>query len=92
MSAGHIESLEKIDILYLKKLFNGHSKTSIEAFYIEAGKMPIRIILKIRRLMYWWHLNNVESKSLIQKCYKAQKVKPVKKDWVNDVENDKKIF
>ena len=39
--------------------------------------------------MYWWHVNNAESKSLIQRCYKAQKSKPVKKDWVNDVENDK---
>ena len=92
VSTEQIETLEKIDVLYLRKLFNGHSKTAIEAFYIEAGKMPIRMLIKIRRLMYWWHLINSPKTSLIQRCYLAQKIKPVKKDWIEDVENDKKYF
>ena len=68
LTKDQVNTLENIDVMYLRKLFEAHSKTSIEAFYIESGKIPIRFIIQIRRLMYWWHLNNVPQKSLIQRC------------------------
>ena len=80
-----IETLENIDILYFRKLFEAHSKTAIEAFYIETGKMPIRTLIKMRQLMYWWHINNVKETALIKKCYKAQKIDPVKNDWLKTI-------
>ena len=88
----HITALEKIDILYLRKLFDAHSKTATETFYIETGKLPIRYIIKIRRLMYWWHITRVPETSLIQRFYKAQKLKPIRNDWVLQLEKDKKEF
>ena len=78
--------------MYLRKLYEAHSKAPIEAFYLESGKMPIRFVIQIRRLMYWWHLNNVPETSLIQRCYKAQKSRPAKKDWIYDLEKDKEDF
>ena len=87
-----VTTLENIDIMYLRKLYEAHSKAPIEAFYLESGKMPIRFVIQIRRLMYWWHLNNVPETSLIQRCYKAQKSRPAKKDWIYDLEKDKEDF
>ena len=52
--------------------------------------MPIRMILKMRRLMYLWHLNNVDESSLIQRCYNAQRNNPVKKDWIHAIDSDMK--
>ena len=42
--------------------------------------------------MYWWHIVNSGESSLIQKCFKAQQNYPVKKDWIFEIENDKKEF
>jgi hypothetical protein len=86
----HIKTLENIDEMYLRKMLEAHSKTPIEALYIETGTMPIRYILKMRRLMYWWHLI-VRSKenSLIKKVYMAQKANPVANDWVKLIDEDK---
>ena len=88
----HIEKLEKLDEIFLRSLLDAHSKTASEALYIETGKMPIRFVIKMRRLMYWWHLNNSDENLLINRCYRAQRNNPIKKDWINDVESDKKEF
>ena len=56
------------------------------------GLMPIQFIIKCRRLMYWWHIKSTNDSSLIHKVYRAQKIDPVKNDWVNQVNQDKKDF
>ena len=45
-----IEILESIDESYLRQMFVAHSKTAKEAFYLESGKVPLRYIIKSRRL------------------------------------------
>ena len=44
--------LEKVDEALLRGLVNAHAKTPIEALYLETNSLPIRFILKIRRIMY----------------------------------------
>ena len=84
----HIEKMEKIDEAYLRSLLDAHSKTPIEALYIETGKMPIRFILQKRRLLYWHHIAQLKPESLLNKFYKAQVNQPVKGDWINLVMKD----
>ena len=79
-------------MLFYRKRCEAHSKTAKEAFYLETGKILIRIIIQVRRLMYWWHINNQEETSLVKKCYNGQRLKPVKKDWVHTINKDKKDF
>ena len=42
--------------------------------------------------MYWWHINNTNNSSLINRVYQAQKINPVKNDWVLQVSQDQKDF
>ena len=42
----HVEKLEKLDELLLRSLLDAHSKTAIEALYLETGKMPIRFLIQ----------------------------------------------
>ena len=51
-----IEKLENVDESYLRKLLSAPATTTKEALYIETGKLPIRFIVSMRRLLYWWHL------------------------------------
>ena len=48
----HLVTLEEIDQTLRRKVFKAHSKTAIEALYLEAGIIPIRFIIAKRRLMY----------------------------------------
>ena len=41
----HIEMIQEIDINYLRKLLNAHSKTAKESFYLETGKILPRFII-----------------------------------------------
>ena len=85
-----IDILESIDEMYMRQLFGAHSKTPIEAFYLESGKVLLRYVLKSRRLMYWWSLVRLSEDKMLSKFYYAQKNNPVKDDWINQVDKDKK--
>ena len=87
-----IEKLEEVDHTFFRKLLNCHSKTGIEFLFSETGTIPIKIKIRCRRLMYWWHILNVEETEMINKVYRAQKLSPVSGDWVLLIEEDKQMF
>ena len=87
-----IEKLENVDKIFLRKMFNCHSKTGIEFLFSESGTIPIRIKISVQRLLYWWHILNVLKSEMIFKVYSAQKLSPVAGDWVNLLEADKTLF
>ena len=87
-----VRKLENIDEIYLRKLLRAPVTTAIEALYIETGKIPIGIILKMRRLLYWWNIVSQDSNSMLYKIYKGQCNNAVKGDWCLLLEEDKKEF
>ena len=85
----HIENLEKMDLILLRKVLNAHSKTPSEAIYLQLGKYPLRFVLCKRRLMYLWHILHRDKTELIRKIYETQKLKQVKGDWFKILEAEK---
>ena len=51
-----VEELEKVDRILLRHTLNAHSKTPIEWLYADTGKLDIKSLIQIRRLMYLWHM------------------------------------
>ena len=88
----HTQALEKSDLMLLRKIVNGHSKTALEAFYLEFAVYPIKFQMVIRRLMFLWHVLHRDTSELIRKIYEMQKLKSCKGDWVLAVEEDKVKF
>ena len=85
----NVEELEAIDEKFLRDIFGGaHSKTPIETLYLETGCVPIRFILKSRRLNFLHYILSDKEDSLLSKVFRAQCEKPVRGDWVNTVRND----
>ena len=84
-----MKKLESIDEYYLRQVLGAHSKTALEALFLETGKLPIKYVIQGRRLMYWWHLVNQDKNTLISKFYNAQKNIPIKGDWTNQIDTDK---
>ena len=87
-----VKKLQNVDEIYMRKLLSAHSKVAKEALFIETGKIPINIVIKMRRLMYWWHIVNKDNTSMLHNVYSAQKSFPVRGDWSNLLDKDKKDF
>ena len=64
--------------------------TPKEALYIILGKLPLKYIIKTRRLMYWWKLIHTDEKELTNKFYRAQKLMKEKTDWIQQIIQDLK--
>ena len=83
-----VSSLEKVDEMLIRKIFSAHSKTPIELLYLESGNIPIRFILKSKRVNYLWYILNEDGESLLSKVIQAQCKNPVIGDWVETVKED----
>ena len=88
VNKGHIESLEAIDNYYWIKVFNCPISTPIETFFLETNTIPIKYILKSRRLMYYWNILHMDESELVRRVFTAQKLSSCKSDWVLQVYED----
>ena len=69
-----IEELEQIDRILFRNILDAHSKTGIEWFYAECGKFDVNTKIKIRRLMYLWHVLSRDKTELIRRIYNTQTI------------------
>ena len=67
-----LRQLETVDEHLLRALVKGHSKTPLEFLYLEAGAIPIRMIISSRRLMYHHAILKREESELTQRIYMEQ--------------------
>ena len=84
LTKSNIEQLEKLDNILLKKIFELHevlSSVPILMLHLELGTMPVRFILKTRRLMFLHYILHEEETSLIHKFLIAQIEDPQPGDW-----------
>ena len=79
------EQLEMVDEMLLRRFLEAK-----EMLYLETGTIPIRFLIRIRRLMYFHYLLNEEEQSLVNKVLKMQMKTPSKDDWINQVKDDLK--
>ena len=84
----HILQLEECDKYLMRSLFNAGMGTPIESFFIETSSIPIRFILKGKRIMFYWELLRKGGHELVKRVFKATKEFKDKTDWVSQVEED----
>ena len=85
-----VKKLSQVDEYLLRSILGAPSKTPKEALYLETGCVPIKFILKMRRLMYLHHILSRPQEELIRKFYEAQKCKMSKGDWAKTAEENLK--
>ena len=83
-----ISVLEKVDEALLRGLLSAHSKTPIEALYLETNSVPLRYIIKNRRIMYLYNILQKEDDELVRRIYEAQKADPSPGDFSELVKED----
>ena len=83
------KKLENVDEMFFRNMFNVPVSTPKESLYIETGKINVKIIIKMRRVMFWWHIVNLEKNEVLYKFYMAQKLNISKDDWCQQLQRDK---
>ena len=92
LKMAEIKLLEKVDESLLRGIINGHSKLPVEALYLETGSLPIRFIISSRRLMYLHSILQKDSQELVKKVYEVQKKCVTPGDFIELVNEDKKLI
>ena len=81
-----IRDIEKIEEDFLITLMNTQRSCPRSQIYLELGICPARFqLMKIKILFYHYILNQSEH-SLIFQVFEAQKMNPIKGDWVKDIQ------
>ena len=80
--------LEKVDEALLRGLLNAHSKVPLESLYLETGSIPIRYIIKSRRLSFLYSILQKDREELVREVYEAQKHEPTDGDFIELVKKD----
>ena len=88
LSQKDIDTLEKVDLMYLRKVAEIGTKCPIPAIYLEYGCIPVRFLIKEKRILFLHYILNCERTELVSQVLWAQILKPVKNDWCNVVEED----
>ena len=84
--------LEKIDLQFLRKLFQAPIGTPKEMMYLELGCIPFREIIRERRLGFLHYIVNENENSMIYKIFQCQNILRTSKDWVTTVTEDLKYL
>ena len=85
----HLETLESGDLMLIRKLIKGHSKTAKEAFYLETGLLPTKFIIQKRKLMFLWNILQRNENELVKKVYNTQNIIATTGDWAISVKDDR---
>ena len=80
--------LESVDLSFLRAIFKAPKATPIEMFYLELGILPLREIVRKRRLGFLHYILKQKKGSLISQVFEAQRKYPTSKDWVTMIKWD----
>ena len=83
-----ITAIEKIDEALFRFLLSSHAKAPLEALYLESGAIPIRFIVKSRRLNFLQTLLKREEDELTRRILMAQVRYPSEGDFIELVRKD----
>ena len=88
LSRTDIKKLEDLDRHLLRRILKAPISTPKEALYLELGIMPIEIIIKARRINYFYYLLNRDKNEMISKFFMTQWLNPTRGDWTETLKQD----
>ena len=71
-SERRVESFERIEQGFFRKILSAHSKTPIESIYLELGVVPFSFKLMSRRIMYYHSVMHRDDNELTKKMMLLQ--------------------
>ena len=88
LSKAELNLLESVDTMLLRRILNTPKTTPKEILFLELGVLPLREIIKQRRLSFLKYILDQSPNSIIFKVFENQCENRSKKDWISTVIND----
>ena len=88
VTESELDYLETVDLMLLRRILKTPNSTPKEMLYLELGCLPLRDIIKKRRLSNLHYILNEDSQSMIQRFFEVQLKNRIKTDWVSTVLED----
>ena len=83
-----IEKLTILDNCLMRYILGAHSKVPTEMLFLETAAIPIKYVIKCRRMIYLKEILDRKDNEIINKIYYTQKANPLKGDWWLLVQED----
>ena len=83
-----VEAFERIEQNFFRKILKAHSKTPIEAIYLELGVLPLRFHIMKKRILYLHDIMNREDGELTKQVVTQQKISCYEGDFYPQVCQD----
>ena len=88
LTEGDIKQLEFVDNIFHRRLLETSKSTPISLMHLELGTLPIRFVIKKRRILFLHYILQQNKEDLLFKFFEAQNRYPQKGDWVAQVKKD----
>ena len=88
ITKSELDLIETVDLMFLRSLLGAPKSVAKEILYLESGVLPLREIIRQRRLNFLHYILSQGSDTIIFKVFETQNKYRNKKDWVTRVEND----
>ena len=85
MSKSEIDEFEDLDRQLLRKILQVPVSTPQEAYYLEMGIIPIRVVIMARRIIYLHYLVTRKETEMLAQFFRTQWNQPSKGDWTETV-------
>ena len=85
-----LNMIETVDLELLRKILNAPLSTPKEVLFLELGVMPLRDIIRQRRMIFLQYIIKQKSESTIGRIFETQNRKRTPKDWITTVIKDMK--
>ena len=88
LTNAELDLLETIDVSFLRQLLKAPKGTPKEMLYLELGCIPLREVIRERRLGFLYYILNENPNSMIHKFFKCQMKGRKRKDWATTIIED----
>ena len=88
----HVDELEKIDRLLLRRILRVPISTPKESLYLELGLLPISYIIRCRRVLFLQYMLQLDVNGMLYKFLSVQWTHPSRNDWTITVKNDLEVL
>ena len=88
MTKSELDLLETVDLLLLRTILGAPKTVAKEMLYLELGVIPLREMVRQRRLNFLHYILKQDKESILFKVFEAQNKNRNRKDWVTSVIQD----
>ena len=88
LTKADLNMIETIDLEFLRKILKAPISTPKEILFLELGVLPLREVIKQRRLNFLFYIIQQKSESMVKRVFESQQKNRTKNDWISTVLKD----